>query len=82
MAVFFMVRNASAPQTVLDNQNIVDNKLEYIITQLYDKPFPLKRHKINIYKLKFSAWITNDILKSLKFRDTIGETLQQFKKNG
>ena len=51
--------------------NINYDKLENIITAAKDKCFPEKEVKFNKYKHKISPWLTNGILKSMKFRDKL-----------
>ena len=62
---------ASINKNPLSNPNINYNKIESIITNLIDKHTVLKKVKDNKYKYKRSDWITQGIMKSIKFRDKL-----------
>ena len=66
---------------VLDSEthadpNINYNKLQNVVIHAKNKHLPVKTVKFNKYKHKRSPWITNGILRSLKFRDNLYKSLK------
>ena len=55
------------------NYNIIENTLSTLI----EKYMPLHKFKFNKYKHKRSPWITSGILKSLKFRDKLYQSMKK-----
>ena len=55
-----------------DNYNTFEN----ILVSLKEKYLPLKTTKFNKYKHKRSSWITNAIIKSIKYRDNLYKSLK------
>ena len=55
------------------NYNILENLLSFIL----NKHIPIRRVKLNKYKHKKTDWITNGILKSIKFRDNLYNRMKQ-----
>ena len=47
------------------------NVLQNIITSHLRKHFPVKKVRFNKYKHKHNAWITNGIIRSIKFKDKL-----------
>ena len=58
------------------NYSILENKLN----ELLGKHFPIKTVRFNKYKHKCSSWITEGILKSIKFRDQLYRNLKSCNK--
>ena len=61
------------------NPNINYNILENVIISSMDKIMPLKRFKFNKYRHKKQPWITNSLLKSIKYKDKLYRNLKQTK---
>ena len=47
------------------------NKMQHIITSLIKKHFPIKTIRFNKYKHQRNIWITNGIMRSIKFKDKL-----------
>ena len=58
------------------NPNVNYNRVEQVLEIVKNKHLPEKTVKFQKYKHKNSSWITNGILRSLKFRDTLYRTLK------
>ena len=56
---------------LLADPNANYGKLEKIITSAKQKHLPSSLRKVNKYKHRLSPWITNGIIKSIKFRDKL-----------
>ena len=61
------------------NPNINYNILENVIISSMDKIMPLKRFKFNKYRHKKQPWITNGLLKSIRYKDKLYRNLKQTK---
>ena len=59
--------NTDAEASPCQNYDILKN----ILNNLFDKYMPYRQVRFNKYKHKKSEWMTNGILKSLKFRDNL-----------
>ena len=57
--------------------NINYNILENVLSDALHKHIPLKKIKFGKYKDKNSSWITDGILKSIKFRDNMYKRMKQ-----
>ena len=53
------------------------NILENLLSSILNKHIPIRRVKLNKYKHKKTDWITNGILKSIKFRDNLYNRMKQ-----
>ena len=57
------------------------NKFVNTILQIKEKHLPTKLVKFNKYKHKFSPWVTNSILRSIKYKDKLYKTLKSTEQN-
>ena len=63
------------------NPNLIYNKLHSCIMELKEKHLSYKLVKFNKYKHKGNKWITNGIIKSLKFRDKLYKEMRSLNTN-
>ena len=56
---------------LMTSPNVNYQVLEDTIKSAHKKCFPIKEVKFNKYKHKIAPWITNGILRSMKFRDKL-----------
>ena len=63
------------------NPNLNYNKLHSCIVELKEKHLSYKLVKFNKYKHKGNKWITNGIIKSLKFRDKLYKEMRSVNTN-
>ena len=61
---------------LLQDPNLNYDKLENILTEGYEKCFPIKRKRFNNYKHKINPWITKGIMHSIKFKDSLYKKLK------
>ena len=61
--------------------NLNYNILENILITSLDKHMPMRKMKFNKHKHKKSNWITNGIIKSIKFRDNLYKRTKQTSQN-
>ena len=61
----------SLNQDLYSNPDINYNKFVNIIFNAKQKHLPTKTVKFKKYRHKFSPWVTNGILKSIKYKDKI-----------
>ena len=58
--------------------NLEHEKFDDIIQNLYQKRFPERRENFDMYKHKFSNWITSGIIKSIEFREVRTDSIGTF----
>ena len=68
--------NMILPNNILLDPNIAYNALANIIQSAKQKHLPIKTVKFNKYRHKLSLWMTDGIMKSIKFRDSLYKKLK------
>ena len=58
------------------NPNINYNKIEKLIKTAVEQHAPLKKQRFHKYKHKKTKWITNRIIRSMRFRDKLYKNLK------
>ena len=80
-----ILRNANVHELLDDNRyadpNINYNKLHSCIIELKEKHLSYQLVKFNKYKHKGKKWITNGIIRSLKFRDKLYKEMKSLGTN-
>ena len=84
-ALLESLRNANVHELLDDNPyadpNINYNKLHSCIIELKEKHLSYKLTKFDKYKHKGNKWITNGIIKSIKFRDKLYKEMKSLDPN-
>ena len=84
-ALLEILRNAHVHELLDDNPyadpNINYNKLHSCIIELKEDHITYKLTKFDKYKHKWNEWITDRIIKSLKFRDKLYEEMKSLDPN-
>ena len=71
------VNNISINNDLLGNPNDSYNALENMIMEAKCKHFQPREVRFDIYKHKFSPWISSGIIHSIKYRDSLNRKLKK-----